>query len=332
MDIKAEQLAQHLKKPMLPIYVVMGQEPLLVMEALDKLRQHARQAGIGERRVMHVDAQFNWAELIEANQSLSLFSDRLLLELNLERKPDKAGQDVLVEYATSPNPDNILLVNGEGLDRASLKTKWFKSFTANAGVINVWPVKRHELPRWLEQRARALKLSLTTDAAELLAERVDGNLLAARQELDKLALLAEGEVSAELVLESVVDHARFTVFDLTDAAHSGDLGRAQRILDSLRSEGVEPLMVQWALTREARLAKQIQTRLKDGESLDQACMAMRIMGPRQAPMKQAVQRVKPARWSAIMQLLQRTDAAVKGVDALDPWLLMGQVLLRWSMR
>ncbi|MFY0665238.1 MAG: DNA polymerase III subunit delta [Natronospirillum sp.] len=332
MDIKAEQLAQHLSKQFLPIYVVMGQEPLLVLETLDALRQHARKSGVGERRVLQADAQFSWSSLIEANQAMSLFSDRLLLELNLERKPDKAGQDVLQEYAASPNPDNILLVNGTALDRATLKTKWFKTFTAQAGVINVWPIQRQQLPQWLSQRARQLKLTLTPDAAQLLAERVDGNLLAAKQELEKLALLCDGEVTAELVLDSVVDNARFTVFDLTDAAHTGDLARAQRILDSLRSEGVEPLMVQWALTREARHAVQIQEKVRRGESIDQACMALRIMGPRQGPVKQAVNRIKPARWSTLLQLLQRTDAAVKGSDNLDPWLLMGQVVLRWAGR
>lgn len=328
MDINAEQLPAHLKQHWLPIYVVTGQEPLLVQEALDQLRQAARDKGFSERRVFAVDPQFDWSELTVANQSMSLFSDHQILELQLERKPDKAAQTALLEYAASPNPDNVLLVSAEVIDRASQKTKWFRTFTQQAGVITAWPVKRQQLPQWLDKRARTLGLTLTADALALLAERVDGNLLAAQQEIQKLALLYEREVSADDILDSVVDNARYSVFDLTDALHEGDLGRSQRILDSLKAEGIEPLIVQWALLREARQMLALHARMSQGEPFTQAAQALRIFRQRQPLIQQSMQRVPPGRWQAALQLLQRTESAVKGSDPLDPWLLMGQVLLR----
>ncbi|MEX0584261.1 MAG: DNA polymerase III subunit delta [Natronospirillum sp.] len=330
MDIKAEQLDRHLKQNWLPIYVVTGQEPLLVQECLDQLRRSSRAHGCDERQVLQADAQFDWADLLAANQALSLFSAKQIIELHLERKPDKAAQEALLAYAADPNTDNVLLVSAEVMDRAGQKTKWFKTFSAQAGVITAWPVKRQDLPRWLSVRAQQLGLDLSPDALQLLAERVDGNLLAAKQELEKLSLLYDQQrVTAEDILDSVVDNARFSVFDLTDGLHEGDLGRSQRILDSLRSEGVEPLMVQWALTRETRLVLELQQRLQSGESFNQACQALRVFANRQQTLQQAVQRVPSGRWHAILQLLQRTDAAVKGSISLDPWLLMGQVVLRW---
>lgn len=329
MEIKPEQLASHLKQQWLPIYVVTGQEPLLVQEALDQLRQAARERSFNERRVFAVDAQFDWSELHAANQALSLFSEHQILELHLERKPDRSGQQALQEYAQSPNPDNVLIVSAEVLDRAAQKAKWFRTFADQAGIITCWQVKRQELPRWLSTRARQYGLSLTHDATALLAERVDGNLLAARQELEKLALLYDSEVAAEDILDSVVDNARFTVFDLADALHSGDLGHSQRVLDSLRAEGIEPLIVQWALLRETRLLLSLQERLASGEPFANAANSLRIFRQRQALIQQSVQRMNAGRLSASLQLLQRTDAAVKGSVSLDPWLLMGQVVLRW---
>lgn len=331
MDIRLEQLRGHLQEQLLPIYVVTGQEPLLMQEALDQLRQAARERDYGERRVFNADAQFDWSELVAANQALSLFSERQILEIQLERKPDSSGQTALLEYAASPNPDNLLLISAEPLDSAARKTKWFRTFSAQAGVITAWPVSRQQLPGWLAQRARQLDLQLDQAAIQLLAERVDGNLLAARQELDKLALLYAGEsVTAETVLEAVVDNARFTVFDLVDALHGGDLGRSQRILDSLYSEGVEPLIIQWTLTREVRTLLALQARLQAGEAPQQACQALRIFRQRQGLAQQAAQRIRPARWQALLTLLQRTEAAAKGTETLSPWLLLGQVVLRWA--
>lgn len=331
MDIRPEQLQQHLQQQWQPIYVVTGQEPLLAQEALDQIRQTARTKGYTERQVLHADAQFDWSELVAANQAMSLFSDRQIIEVQLDRKPDKAAQSALLDYAASPNPDNLLLLSAEALDNAARKTKWFRTFAADAGVVTVWPVSRQQLPGWLAARARNHGLQLDQEAIQLLAERVDGNLLAARQELDKLSLLYGTErISAEAVLDAVVDNARFSVFDLVDALHGGNLARSQRILDSLHSEGVEPLMLQWTLAREARTLMALQARLQAGESPQQACQALRIFRQRQPLAQQAASRVRPARWQAIMSLLQRTDAAVKGSETLDPWLLLGQVILRWA--
>ncbi|TGG92762.1 DNA polymerase III subunit delta [Natronospirillum operosum] len=331
MDIRPEQLSGHLQQDWKPIYVVTGQEPLLIEEALDQIRARARELGFTERRILHADAQFDWSELVAANQAMSLFSDRQIIEVQLERKPDKAGQVALAEYAASPHPDNLLLISGAVLDNSSRKAKWFRTLSQPAGVITAWPVGRQQLPGWLTQRARLLGLQLEPEAVELLAERTDGNLLAARQELQKLSLLFDqAPITTEQVLDAVVDNARFSVFDLVDALHAGDLARSQRILDSLQSEGVEPLVIQWTLTREARTLMALQGRLRAGESPANACQALRIFRQRQILAQQAANRVRPARWQGILALLQRTDSAVKGSEPLSPWLLLGQIVWRWA--
>ena len=253
MRIKPEQLAAALQRGLAAAYLVSGDEPLLVGEAADGIRGAARSAGFADRRVLHVDQSFDWGEFAQAMRSLSLFAERRLIELRMPSgKPDK-GAALLIEFLDDPPPDLLLLLITGRLDRKTGDAAWVQSFAHRGVWVPIWPVESEALPGWLRARARLQGCELAPSAAQLVADRVEGNLLAANQELQKLILLApSGEISDELVLQSVADSARYDVFQLAEAAAAGQAARALHILDGLKSEGKEPTLVLWALSRELR--------------------------------------------------------------------------------
>lgn len=331
MQLRPDQLTQHLQQQLLGWYVLVGDEPLLELEATDHIRQAARAQGFDERLVLHAGADFDWNELYAISHAPSLFSTQQIIELHLVRKPDKAGQEALVASAKASLAEHCWIVHASCIDRSGQNTQWFKQFTQHAGLVAVWPVRSHEFPKWLHQRAQKLGVAIQPDAIAVLADLVDGHLLAAQQELQKLKLLyPEQAIDVQTVIESVSDHARFTIFDLVTALHSANLARAQRILDYLQAGGTEPLQLQWMLTREVRIMMALQERLALGEPSQQACTAVGLRSPQHAIATAAAHRIQAGRWRALFELLQRVDAAVKGVEALNPWLLLGQLALRWT--
>ncbi len=253
MRLNSDQLPAALARGLAGIYLVSGDEPLLVGEAADFIRAAARAAGYADRSVFFIDRGFAWDELRHASQSLSLFAERRLFELRMPSgKPDKGAQQ-LEELAERPVPDVVCLIVTDKLDRKAGDAPWVKAVEKRGVWVPVWPVETAALPAWLRARARLIEADIEPAAAQLIVDRVEGNLLAAKQELDKLALLANGApIGAELVLRSVGDSARFDVFQLAEAAAAGDAVRALRVLMGLKSEGVEPTLILWALLRELR--------------------------------------------------------------------------------
>lgn len=251
MKVYADRLPAELSKGLAPAYLITGDEPLLVQEAADAVRAAARKAGHTERERYTAERGFDWSEFRAAGGSLSLFADKRIIEVRLPTgKPGKDGAAALVDYAADPPPDVVLLVVSA---RADMRSAWVKALDKAGVTVQVWPVDPPALPGWITNRMRALGLRPTPAAARLIAERVEGNLLAAHQEVEKLALLTGGgEVDEDTVLRAVADSARYDVFGLTDAALDGRRSRALRILDGLRAEGVEPPILVWALAREIR--------------------------------------------------------------------------------
>ncbi|HCD75150.1 MAG TPA: DNA polymerase III subunit delta, partial [Alcanivorax sp.] len=255
MRLRVEQLAKHLQNDLLPVYLVAGDEPLQQDECLDALRAAARQKGFDERHRFSADTGIDWNALLNESQSLSLFGGRRILELVLlEKRPDKAGSQILRDLLDHPNDDTLILIRCSRLDRRKdWNSAWVKAVEKVGAVVEIWPVEGKQLQHWLRDRLAALKLTIDDDALELLIQRSEGNLLAAAQEVDKLALLAtDGRVDAATVQQAVGDSSRYTPFDLTDATSGGDANRALRILRTLRAEGVEAPVVLWALGREIR--------------------------------------------------------------------------------
>jgi len=320
MKLSVQQLATQLSQPLPAIIWLSGDEPLLVLEAGDQVRAAARQAGVSERQVFHADAQFDWNQLYHANQSMSLFGDRQLLELRLTGKLNDAGRKALVAYAGDANPDNLLLIVSDKIEAAQSKAKWFAGVTDAAWWVPIWPVDRHQLPAWLRSRLQQQGLQIDDDALALLADRVDGNLLAARQEIDKLLLVSDStQLTLETVVQAVADSARYTVFDLADAVLNGDLARSQRVLSGLAAEGIEPPIVLWVLARELRHLVQLADAQVSGQPLPAVFKRLRIFDKRQGPYQAALRRGDTGLWQRCLIICGDVDATIKGRAAGDPW-------------
>jgi DNA polymerase-3 subunit delta len=253
VKLTSESLGPHLAQRLLRCYLISGDEPLLVAEAADAVRAQARTAGCSEREVFFMERGTDWGEVRAAAQNLSLFGARRLLEIRMPTgKPGTAGAAALVALIEADDPDTLLLILAPRLDRDAQGSAWVKAAESHGGWVTVWPVNAQRLTGWLRGRARQMQLELTDDALALLAERTEGNLLAAHQELQKLQLSGGAVINAEAVLAGVADSARFDVFQLGEAVLGGDTGRALRVLAGLRAEGTEPVLVLWALSKALR--------------------------------------------------------------------------------
>ncbi|HET7757796.1 MAG TPA: DNA polymerase III subunit delta, partial [Steroidobacteraceae bacterium] len=251
MKLTSDSLAAQLRDRLLPVYLISGDEPLLTGEAADAVRERARAAGFSEREVYFPERAPDWQELRGAARALSLFGSRRLLEIRLSSpRPGPAGNAALLSLLEAPGPDTLFLVLSPRLDRDAQGAEWVRAAEQRGAWVPVWPVDPARLVAWLRARARRLGIEAGDAALELLAERTEGNLLAAHQELGKLALLAgAAPVTPATVLASVADSARFDVLQLADAALAGEPARALRVLAGLRAEGTEPTLVLWALVR-----------------------------------------------------------------------------------
>lgn len=322
MKIALRQLARHLNDTLAPSYVIAGDEPLLVAEAAGRVRAAARSAGFEERELHVVERGFRWSDLEAGADNLSLFGARRIIELRMPApRPGDAGARTLRALADDPQPDRLLLVTiGSRLDASAAKSVWIKSLDDAGVLVDVWPVERAELPRWIRERAARLDLDLTGGAAELLADRVEGNLLAADQELQKLALMPDrGQVDEAAILAAVAESARFDVFGLTDAVVAGDAARAVRVLGALRREGAQPALVGWALAREIGLLARLRFAVDRGEPVDAALARQRVWRRRHPAVKRAVARHSWATLHALMVAAADADATIKGVAPGRPW-------------
>jgi DNA polymerase-3 subunit delta len=321
MRLRSEQLAAHLAKPLLPIYLVSGDEPLQLNEATDALRAAARAQGFGEREVLQVETGFDWAALAAAGSNLSLFAERKLIELRLPSgKPGDAGAKALTAYAAAPSPDNLLLISCGKLEKQQQGSKWFKALEAAGAVVQVWPVEPRALPGWIRQRLLSRGMQPTPEAAQLLAERVEGNMLAAAQEVEKLVLLhGAGPLDGEAVRAAVADSARYDVFELADAALGGDAARCARIVEGLRGEGEEPVLILWALVREVRALALIAAEQAAGTPLDTLLQQQRVWDKRKPLYQAALKRHNLRRWRALLRRAARLDRICKGAEPGTPW-------------
>jgi DNA polymerase-3 subunit delta len=322
LKIPFRQLKGHLREGPCGAYLVAGEEPLLVEEAAAAVREAAVRAGFDTREVHNVDRGFNWAELAGDADNFSLFASRKVVELRMTTpRPGDAGSKMLAELAERRDPDRVLLITvPEKLDSTAQRAAWVTSIERHGTLVEIWPVDRNDLPGWIEQRAAAHGLTLTSAAAQLLAERVEGNLLAADQEIKRLALNCAGrKIDEAEVLESVADSARFDVFRLADAVLAGDAPRAFKVLAGLQAEGVAPVLVGWALNRDIDLLARLEQATRRGEDLDGVLNRQRVWRRRQPLVKQALRRFPRRRLTALMRQAVAADAAIKGGGELPPW-------------
>jgi DNA polymerase III subunit delta len=331
MELKPEQLASRsATDPLYPVYLIAGPEILRVLEAADAVRAQARAQGIGEREVFDADGRdFDWNTLDASFNAPSLFSARRLIEVRLPSgKPGKEGAEVISAFCANPPPDVILLITAGEWSKAH-QGKWADAIARAGAIAIAWSIKPHELSGWIESRLRAKGLRADRTAVQVLSDRVEGNLLAAAQEIDKLALLAGGKTLDAATMESLVaDAARYDVFRLTDAMLAGQADHVSRMLTGLRAEGdvvagLMPMVVK-ELLRTAALAR-VQAR---GGNLGAEMKAQGIWETKQAPFKRALQRhASPGRWDRFVAEASRIDRIAKGRGDGDAWVAMERLLL-----
>jgi DNA polymerase-3 subunit delta len=332
VKLRATDLPAHLQGQLAPVYVISGDEPLQCGEAADTVRAAAKAAGYATREVFEANSQFDWGALAAEANALSLFAEQKIIDLRIPTgKPGKEGGAALAEYAANPPPDTLLLITLPKLDKSQQNTKWFKALDRLGVTIQVWPIKIGELPRWVGQRMRAAGLQPSPEVVQLLADRAEGNLLAAHQEIEKLLLLnGPGPVDQEQFAAAVSDSARFDVFDLVDSALAGDAARSLRILSGLRAEGVAAPVVLWALARELRALAGMAIEARRSGNVGQAMAAARVWKNRQPLIRAALQRFGPNAWTSLLARCQQIDASIKGALPDDPWRLFETLLMNMA--
>lgn len=334
MSISADDLAPQLKRKLAPLYTVFGDEPLLVIEAADRIRACAREQGYAEREVLIAEQHFDWSRLRLSGVSQSLFASLRILELRVPSgKPGVDGGKALQEFSANLPPDTVTLIEMGEIDWRSRKSAWFLALESAGTMVEAAAVKRDRLPTWIAGRLRMQQQSADEATLEFIAGKVEGNLLAAFQEVQKLGLLfPAGPLSFEQVKDAVLDVARFDVFDLGEVVLSGDAARLARTLDGLDGEGVAPPLVLWAMSEEIRVAGRVLAAMENGLPLQQALRDLRIWGPRQNLLQRHLNRIKPKQVEAALLHAARIDRVSKGLAKGDVWDELLQLGLRFANR
>ena len=321
MELSLRQLGAHLERKLAPVYVVHGDEPLLAIEAGDAIRTAARRAGCTEREVLVAEPGFRWDAFLAANANRGLFGERKLIDLRIPSgKPGVEGAKALEASAAHVSDEQVLLITLPRLDRAAQASAWFSALAGAGVALAVYPLERDELPRWISERLSRQKQRARPETLAFLAERSEGNLFAARQEIEKLGLLLpEGEVAHEAVLGAVTNVARFDVFALSEACLSGDAARTARIIAALKAEGEGLPFLLWQLGEDVRALAAVQEAVAAGMPLSAAVRNARVWGKRQAALERAVQRLPASSVAPLLRALAHLDALSKGIGVGDAW-------------
>ncbi len=321
MKLAAEDLPRHLAKGLAPLYVIHGDAPLLSIEAADAIRAAARAAGYVERETFMVEKGFQWAELRNSAQTLSLFSARKLIDLSIPSgKPGIEGALALQEYCERMSADVITIISLPRLDKSAHKSKWFTALAEHGVTIAAEEIALAALPAWIAGRMQRQGQSADRDTLRFLAERVEGNLLAAWQEIQKLGLLyPAGHLSFEQVKDAVMDVARYDIFKLSEAMLAGDAARYAHILNGLRAEGEALVLILWALTEDIRILARVTRNAQQGGNIATALKSERIWGPRQKQMERAARRFEPLQAERALRQAAHLDKVIKGLRPGDAW-------------
>ncbi len=333
MRLKVNQLPVHLEKKLAPVYLISGDEPLQLQEAADAVRRAAREQGYENREVFSVEANFNWTGLLESAGSVSIFSDRKIIDLRIpSAKPGIDGAKFLINYCELLLPDTLLIITAGKITKASEKAKWFQVLEHSGVIVQVWPLEGRDLLQWLQQRMQNKGLHADLPALKLLMSRVEGNLLAAAQEIEKLFVLyGTKRITEQDVLDAVVDSSRYDVFKLIDTLLAAQTKRAIRILNSLKAEGVAEPIVLWAFTREARTLINIKTALTHGERQDVAFRKNQVWGVRQKLLNGALQRLSLRDLEQVLLLAAKAERQIKGEQSGDVWMSFEEICLIFCM-
>ena len=322
MQLNAEQLDAVLAKGLHPIYVLGGEEPLQLNELADAIRAAARAAGFSAREIFSVATTgFDWGRLPQSANTLSLFDDKKLIDVRLSGSgPGAEGSKALVAYSKRLPENTLLLVITGKLDKKTIASSWVQALDKVGVVIPVWPLEGQDLLKWLGQRLQRRGLVADHEGIQLLAERVEGNLLAAAQEVEKLYVLyGAGMITSGQILAAVADNSRYDVFNLVDTLLSANVVRSAKILTNLRAEGIAAPVVLWALAREARLLSLLKQGLASGQTTEAAFNQQRVFSKRRTLVSKALKRLGEADINAILLMGAKADKQIKGQQSGDAW-------------
>jgi len=333
MELPAARISADFKQKIHPVYLVHSDEHLLLQETCDLIIHLAQQAGFTEKERLLVDGDFHWQTLLDSGNSMSLFGEKKIIDLRLAKPtPGKDGSEILCKYLENPSPDNLLLIRAPKIPKEGLNSKWYKAILQSGAVTILWPVKTNELPRWIQQRLKEKNLHIDTEAAQILADRVEGNLLAANQELEKLALLlpANSQISSKQIISAVANSARYDIFTLVDQTLAGNSNKALRMFRALIEEGMEPTLCLWAFRKDVSLLYQIHESLPK-KNISQAMNDLRVWQSRQNLIATALQKHSKQSIASLLLLCAEMDLAIKGQQSQSssglPWNLLCEDLI-----
>ncbi len=333
MEIRPEDIDNHLSRGLSQLYVIWGDEPLAMLEAEDAIRATALKQGY-ERTVFTVQGRFDWSVIFGHADNFSLFAQQKLVEIRIPSgKPGVDGSAALGKYSENLPDDTVTVISLPGLEWKQTKSKWFESLSRTGTVIQSRDIPLEQMPTWIGRRLARNNQQASREALEFLANRLEGNLLAARQEIDKLSLLLPtGKLELANIEQAVTDVSRFEAADLQDAMMRGDSGRCARILDSLKQEGEAVPKIMWQISATLRLLYKLKSALKQGQPMAAAFKANRIWDKRQSLVQSALKRVSDARLESALKDASKIDRQAKGLEGGDPWDEMLRLTLNLSLK
>ena len=332
MRLKPEQLSSALQKGLTPVYFITGDEPLQLGEMADAVRKAARKAGFENREILSVETGFERNQLAFTADSLSIFADKKIIDLRMpSATPGAEGAKALIAYCQRLPEDTLLLITAGKLAGGALKAKWLEALDKVGIIIQVWPLEGQDLIRWLQQRMQQRGLHAETDGLRILASRIEGNLLAAAQEIEKLYVLyGAGNLSTQQILDVVADNSRYDVYKLMDSVLSASVNRIFKILSGLRAEGIAAPVVLWAVTREARTLIRIKQALSDGQNRELVFKNNQIWDKRKQLVGNALNRLSMNDLNSILVLSAKADRQIKGQQQGDAWETLLAVCLKFG--
>ncbi len=318
MNVRPDQLQAMIAKNTYPVYMVSGDEPLQQMESLDLIRGFLRDNDFSEREILDVDAQFDWQRLLDEAANMSLFAERRIVELRLpSAKPGRQGSQVIKDYLARPPEDTVLIINAGKVDGNAKKSAWYKAVDQNGLVVQCWPVPIDKLSPWLRQRFRARDMDADEDVLAYISQHVEGNLLAADQEIEKLyLLLGPGKITYADVAEAVTSQSRYSVFELVDMMLAGNTKRVVRIIAGLKAEGIVPVIINWALAKDIRLLALVA---QDVSSADFTLKRSGVWSSRVAMFKSCLSRHTSRSLQLMLKRCAYLDAVSKGMIDANIW-------------
>ena len=321
MKLRFEQLKAHLQKSLASIYWISGDELLLSQQACDWIREAAKSTGYQFASPIHLQQDSDWQLLSHHTPNKSLFANKIAYEFRLKSsKLSTVARNVLVSYCEKPPKDQLIIIRSPKLDKSTEKTKWLQNINKIDTKIAIWPLTTKQFPQWLSQKKKKKKLEINTESLALVSHYCEGNLLAAKQELDKLSLIYGAKpIHCEHVASAMSDHSQFDVFSLVDSALAGDAARCQHILQRLRQNHLEPTIILWALAREIRMLAKIAYGLAQGEHYDRLCQQHHIWSQRKTFIHQALASHSAKHFQQLLTKAQQLDLIIKGIKPGHRW-------------